>query len=358
PAPALTERQRVLAWLTLRGPAPLGAATPAAAAAPPAQAAPAAPSSRPPTAAIPTAHNSPLQRAPATGLAMGPGPLSGGSGISSLGGVSSVSMGSARVPAPVAEPPAPSMPAEAVPLPASRGAPPDYAARAGQLVAGELPRLAQRAERRVQRVFQIAAAADRDSAGQDEEIRRAAGALREGPAELPSSLDLSAEDAKTLHESAQQAFWRRGQPREALDLQMKAFAANPLDTEVAGGLAFLTLKQGPQQAERARQLALYALTLSAGARSGTRVEQWTTLAIASALMGREADARHAWFVSLALAEQPERQCRAAINAYTQHGERLRAPVEAMLYRASQSQRTQSASLCEWPPHWMASRGGR
>jgi len=362
-APALTERQRVLAWLTLRGPTPLGAATPAAAAAPAVQPAPAALAAKPPTAATPSVANTPLQRAPATGLAMGPGPLSGGSGVSGVGGVSSVSMGAARLPAPVAvaEPPMPSMPsmpAEAVPLTASRGVPPDYAARAGQLVAGELPRLAQRAERRVQRVFQIAAAADRDSAGQDDEIRRAAGALREGPADLPSSLDLSADDAKTLHESAQQAFWRRGLPREALDLQMKAFAANPLDTEVAGSLAFLTLKQGPQHAERARQLALYALTLSAGARSSTRVEQWTTLAISSALTGREADARHAWFVSLALADQPERQCRAAINAYTQHGERLRAPVEAMLYRASQSERTQSASLCEWPPHWMASRGRR
>ena len=284
---------------------------------------------------------------------MGPGPVSSGSGSGSAGGVSPVSLGAAR--APLAQPPAPSMPAEAVAVPALHGAAPDYAARAGQLVTGELPRLAQRAERRVQRVLQVAAAPDRDGAGHDEEIRRAANALRDGPADLPSTVDLSADDAQTLHESAQHAFWRRGLPREVLDLQMKAFAANPLDTEVAGSLAFLTLKQGPQQAERARLLALYALTLSAGARSATRVEQWTTLAIASALTGRDADARHAWFVSLALAAQPERQCRAAINAYTQHGERLRAPVEAMLHRASQSPRTQSAQLCEWPPHWVASR---
>ena len=375
PAPALTERQRVLAWLTLRGPTPLGAAATAAKSTATAMAATTAwPTAVPATAsaaalaapapastwpATASSSNTVLQRAPASGLAIGAGSAGGGSGVSAVNGVGVVSVvsgpttGGTRVAS--TEPRAPSLPFEAMPVPVSRGETPDYAARASQLVAGELPRLAQRAERRVQRVFQIAASVDRDGAGQDEEIRRAASALREGPADLPPGLDLSADDAQTLHQSAQQAFWRRGLPREALDLQMKAFAANPLDADIAGSLAFLSLKQGAQQADRARQLALYALTLPGGASSSTRVELWTTLAIASGLMGREADARHAWFVSLALAAQPERQCRAAINAYTQHGERLRAPVEAMLYRASQSPRTQSASLCEWPPHWMASR---
>ena len=47
-----------------------------------------------------------------------------------------------------------------------------------------------------------------------------------------------------MHESAQHAFWRRGLPREALELEMKAFAANPLDADVAGSLAKVTTMIG------------------------------------------------------------------------------------------------------------------
>jgi hypothetical protein len=100
---------------------------------------------------------------------------------------------------------------------------------------------------------------------------------------------------------------------------------------------------------------LRALVLPDPRRAAVPVEDWTTLAIANALAGREPDARHAWFVSLALAPQSERQCRAAINAYAMHGERLRGSVEAMLYRVHQSGRAPDSALCEWPPHWMARR---
>jgi hypothetical protein len=168
-------------------------------------------------------------------------------------------------------------------------------------------------------------------------------------------VELAPEDARLLHEAARVAFWRRGSTREALDLQLKAFGANPFDADIVGSLAFLSLKQGPSQAELARQLALYALTLPNARRPGARLEDWTTLAIASALSGRERDARNAWFVTLALAAQPERQCRAAINAYALHGERVRPAVEAMLYRAHASGRAEGSALCEWPPYWLAAR---
>lgn len=247
----------------------------------------------------------------------------------------------------------------AAPAPAQRHDEPpvlqprEFAQRASELMTTDLPQLALRAERRVLRVMNIAA--EPDSAWQDEEIRRAASAIVNTADEPVSVGELAPDDARHLHEAARVAFWRRGSTREALDLQLKAFGANPLDADVVGSLAFLSLKQGPAQAELARQLALYALSLPYARRPGARLEDWTTLAIASALSGRERDARNAWFVTLALASQPERQCRAAINAYALHGERLRSAVEAMLYRAHASGRAEGSALCEWPPYWMAGR---
>lgn len=250
--------------------------------------------------------------------------------------------------------PAPVTAARPVELPAQ--GPKDFAARASELMTTDLPRIAQRAERRVARVMNLASVPE--TAWQDDEIRRAANGLREGPDERLAAGELAAEDARVLHEAARVAFWRRGSAREALGLQLKAFGANPLDADVVSSLAFLSLKQGPPQSEMARQLALYALSLPDPRHPGGRIEDWTTLAIASSLSGRERDARNAWFVTLALAPQPERQCRAAINAYAMHGERLRAAVEALLYRAHSSGRAEGSALCEWPPYWMATGRGR
>jgi hypothetical protein len=232
-------------------------------------------------------------------------------------------------------------------------APADFAARAEQLLAVELPPLAQRLERRIQHVMSLAAAAA--FAGQDDEVRRAADALDDPGAERLLAAGASArDDAQALHEAARQALRRRGDPREAHSLQLQAFGADPLDGDVAATLAFLALKQGPARVESARQLALYSLTLPGERSPATRLSDWTTLAIASALTGRERDARRAWYVSLALAPQPERQCRAAINAYALRGEALRLSVEAMLYRAYESGRAHGSALCEWPPSWLAS----
>ena len=306
-AATLSERERALAWLTQRGPAPRSAAQPRLSAWAEVALAPA------PAAATP---------APVASTAV-----------------------------PVAAP-APARAALAPPPPA----PKDFAVRASELMATHLPRVAQRAERQVQRVMNVAE--QPDYAWQDDDIRRAASALRDS-LELPlPAAQGAADEARQLHDAARVAFWRRGNAREAFDLQSRAFGANPLDAEVVGSLAFLALKQGPPRAEAARQLALYALGLQDAQHPGGRIEDWTTLAIASALAGRDRDARNAWFVSLALAPQPERQCRAALNAYALHGERLRAPVEAMLFRAHASGRAEGSALCEWPPHWMATGRAR
>jgi hypothetical protein len=161
-------------------------------------------------------------------------------------------------------------------------------------------------------------------------------------------------DAQQLNAAARSEYARHGSTPEALMLQVRAFGANPLDAEVAGNLAFLLLRQKPAQAEAARQLALHALTLRGGQRPEGSIEDWATLAIASALSGRERDARNALLVTLALAPNLERQCKAALDVVALYGERLRAPVEAMLESAHASERARQSAFCEWPPHWMAS----
>ena len=106
--------------------------------------------------------------------------------------------------------------------------------------------------------------------------------------------------------------------------------------------------------EAARRLALHALTLHGSRFPQGRIEDWATLAIASALAGRERDASNAFLVSLALAPNLERQCKAALDVYALYGERLRAPIEAMLQSANASGRANGSAFCEWPPHWVVS----
>jgi hypothetical protein len=130
--------------------------------------------------------------------------------------------------------------------------------------------------------------------------------------------------------------------QEAASLQARAFAANPLDSEVAGNLAFLRMRQQPPQIRAARQLALHSLTLPDVRYPLGRVQDWTTLAISSALLGRESDARHAWYISLVLAPDRQRQRNAALRAVSIYGERLRPSVEAMLRREFPADRRSSA----------------
>jgi hypothetical protein len=81
---------------------------------------------------------------------------------------------------------------------------------------------------------------------------------------------------------------------------------------------------------------LHALTVQDPRFATGRIEDWTALAIASALTGRDAEARNAWFVSIALASDLQRQCNAAVRAQATYGERLRPSVQAMLVRARSS----------------------
>lgn len=225
----------------------------------------------------------------------------------------------------------------------------DFGARAADLLANQLPRIAQRAERSVMRVLFVAARAD--DAAHNDDVRQAAAAMQRPAEDALLDAGVAPNDARLLNEAARVAFWRRGSAREAADLQTRAFGANPADPEVVGNLAFLRLKQQPAQPEVARQLALHALTLQDARFPHGRVEDWTTLAIASALAGRERDARNAWWVAAALAPSIQRQCRAATDAYALYGERLRSSVEALLYRLHASGHLDGSPYCSWPPYW-------
>ena len=248
---------------------------------------------------------------------------------------------SASTPSPITVPAPAPLPAPAPPAP-----PRDLQARADTLLATELPRIAERAERLVLRVLFTAGRSDGQQG--DDEIRQAATTLRLAPAEALAVM--SASEARALDDAAQQA-QRRGDLAAAISLLTRAFAANPLDADIAGDLAALRLRSSSAHAAAARQLALHALTTPHARHPQGRLDDWTTLAIASALTGRERDARHAWYVTLALAPNTDRLCRIAVNAYVRHGERVRPSIDALLQRAEASGRASASAACDWPPRW-------
>ncbi|MEO5844805.1 MAG: hypothetical protein ABIQ33_08180, partial [Caldimonas sp.] len=123
------------------------------------------------------------------------------------------------------------------PLAATDSAAIDYAARASELMAHQVPRLAQRAERTVARVLFVAGRSERVSG--DEEIRAAASAVGRDAGDALAGLSISVREAQRLGEAARAEYARRGGTAESLALQARAFGANPLDVEAAGNLAFL-----------------------------------------------------------------------------------------------------------------------
>ena len=228
----------------------------------------------------------------------------------------------------------------------------DLVARANDVMTNHVPRLAREAQRSVARVLYVAGRSEhvRD----DDEIRTSAAAVARSAGDPLGGMTMLPRDAQQLNDQARAEYARHGSTPDVLMLQVRAFGANPMDAEVAGNLAFLLLRQKPAQAEAARQLALHALTLRNTRQADARIEDWATFAIASALTGRERDARNALLVTLALAPNLERQCKAALDVVALYGERLRAPVEAMLQSAQSSRAGQQSAFCEYPPHWVAS----
>ena len=166
---------------------------------------------------------------------------------------------------------------------------------------------------------------------------------------------VDARRARELYEAARSAF-AAGRTAEAIDLDLQAFAANPRDPDIAGFLAFMHLRTQPARAETARQLALHALAFS-GAQRGSRFEDWNTFAIASALTGRQGDASRAYQLMVALTQDPDRSCRAAVRAQSQFGDAMRVPVEALSQRLRRDGRADEAPGCAGALARMASAPG-
>ncbi len=138
---------------------------------------------------------------------------------------------------------------------------------------------------------------------------------------------------------------------EALALEQRAFDANPNDVEVAGNLAFYYLKQARPQPDLARSAALHALTTPADRYHMGRIEDWTSLGIASALLGRSSEARDAFLATAALSADADRVCRAALSAVASYGQAVRGPATALLYRIYAQGRSRASPNCAWPPNW-------
>jgi hypothetical protein len=230
----------------------------------------------------------------------------------------------------------------------------DFAAQGRRALLDTVPRIARRSEPEVARVLSMAASAYQPM--QDKAVADAARLNR-----IPDDAWLRARatspgEARRLTDQARAAFASRRNVLEAFDLQLRAFGANPRDPDVASYLAFLYLKLSPPQPDMARQIALVALTTRSLQGSATRMDDWNTFAVASALSGREVDARNALFVTLAVSGNGERTCLSALNALANYGERLRRPVEAVVYRIRAQGRGYDSPACAWPPNgWALSR---
>jgi serine/threonine protein kinase len=223
-----------------------------------------------------------------------------------------------------------------------------FATEARRALRQVVPRIAAQAQSEVARVLWVAANANDPT--QDRAVIEAAQSISVGDGSNFSQ-GIAPAEARRLNDEAMDAYWSRRNMTEAFDLQLKAFGANPYDAEIAGNLALLHLKPSRLQPETARQLALVALAYRGGRSRMGRFEDWTTYAIASALTGRVADARNALFVTVALSRNIERNCKTAMGALSNYGERLREPVEAMLNRIHMQGRGYESPYCSLPPKW-------
>jgi hypothetical protein len=234
-----------------------------------------------------------------------------------------------------------------------RASPKDLAAGARQLLSETVPRVVAQAEPELSRVLSTAA-----FAYQPAQARLVADAA-DGPWPSESALmprsELPPSYARGLHAEARRALAAGRGIADVVELEMQAFAANPRDPEIAGYLAYLHLRMRPTRPEVARELAVHAIVFS-GSRRSARIADWATFAIASALTGRDDDARRAYLVQATLTDDVEWTCRSALRAYAAYGEPVRVPVQAMLQRIHAQRRAFDAPACAWPPFQNASSG--
>ena len=209
-----------------------------------------------------------------------------------------------------------------------------------------VPRTSAQTYARLARVLSFAAGAHHPA--QDRAVIEAVLAVDVAKESMFVAVEIAPVDARRLHEEARQAYWTRRHVPEAMDLALRAFGANPYDPEIAGTLAFLSLRVVPSRPERARQLALHAIGLRSTQHSGGRADDWTNFAIASALTGRLADARHGLYASHCAGAQSRSQLPGRDRALATFGEPVREPVEALLDRLGAQGRADDSPYCARP----------
>ena len=218
------------------------------------------------------------------------------------------------------------------------------------MIADSVPRVAAQAHADMSRVMWIAANPWHPS--QDASVVEAARGTWASERMTIVMPNTAPTYAWRMQDMARHTFASGGGATAAMNAQLRAFGANPGDADVASYLAFLSLRASPPQPDVARNLALYAIAIS-GSRRASRAEDWNTFAIASALSGRDAEARSAFYIAAALGRNADRSCRTALSAYANYGERVRAPAEALIYRIHTQGRSYDSPYCAWPPDWGA-----
>ncbi|MGF6635236.1 hypothetical protein [Paraburkholderia sp. MM6662-R1] len=155
--------------------------------------------------------------------------------------------------------------------------------------------------------------------------------------------------ARKLDKKALSAFYEGSDPKSAYGIQLKAFDADPLDTEIAGNLAIYAFRTG--RTAEARMYVLYALSLPRPLRRSGRTADWATLAAIDAAAGDAADARAALYVTLAIAPDVKVRCKSAKDSVNNiYGPVLRDATEAMFERI-RDQSLSEDEECATPIQW-------
>ena len=227
----------------------------------------------------------------------------------------------------------------------------EYVVQAKRVLGDSVVRSASMAEIDANRVMGIAATASMPA----EEHVIADAARRTWTASFipPRGASVSPGVARQFDEAARRAYSEHRDINDVFGLQLRAFGANPSDPDIAGNLAFVYLKLSPPQPETARQVALHAMALRGTQLRAARPDDWTTFAIASALVGREDDARNALYVAVAVTRDLNLSCRAVVSSLASYGDPMRRPVRAMMERIQAYGRTRESPYCNWPPQWVA-----
>lgn len=164
-----------------------------------------------------------------------------------------------------------------------------------------------------------------------------------------SAIQRNRKEARPLNDSALKQFGMQDDAQAAYKLLQSAFTADPLDQEIAGNFAVISLRTG--HTSEGLELAAYALSLPRAEGKTGRTADWATLAAAHAQLGDETKARNALFVTLAIAPNVERRCYSAVySVKNTYGPALRNATESLFERIRE-RGLSTAQECGVPIAW-------